>query len=96
MNYEFILKIYNNYIIIYKDIKQLLDIYFDNSIIQKEIQNFVKYHEENSTNFDLVPSLQHINSLLNEINDLKLPKLMDQLDNKYFSHNIKILSMHCL
>lgn len=71
-----------------------MEIYFDNSIIQKEIQNFVKFHEENSTNFDSVPSLQHIDTLLKEMNEQKIPNLIDTLDSKPILENLKQLSIY--
>jgi hypothetical protein len=71
-----------------------LEIYFDNSIIQKEIHNFVKFHEENSTNFDSVPSLQHIDTLLKEMNEKKIPNLIDTLDSKPILENLKQLSKY--
>ena len=84
----------NQEILLFQDIKQLLEIYFDNSIIQKEIQNFVKFHEENSTNFDSVPSLQHIDTLLKEMNEQKIPNLIDTLDSKPIVENLKQLSKY--
>ena len=36
--------------------------------------------KENSAGFDLDPSLKHIESLLKEMNELKMPKLIKQLD----------------
>ena len=62
-----------------------MEIYFDNSIIQKEIQNFVKFHEENSTNFD---------TLLKEMNEQKIPNLIDTFDSKPILENLKQLSIN--
>ncbi|CAF0817219.1 unnamed protein product [Brachionus calyciflorus] len=61
-------------------VDQLFGIYFDHSSIQKEINAFVKFHEESPASFDMEPSLTHIENSLKELNQTRLPNLIANLE----------------